>query len=853
MAIEQGLSEIEAQRRLETDGPNEIQRSTARSLIRIVVDVVREPMFLLLFVAGGIYLLLGDFVEAMMMLGAVVATATISVVQEKRTDNVLESLRDLSSPRALVLRDGERKRIAGYEVVRGDVIVLAEGDRIPADAQLISGNNLQVDESLLTGESVAVDKLMPFNENAQEIPNVYSGSLVVRGHGLAQVYATGVNSELGKIGKALNDIPDEPTRLHIQTRQLVKLFGTIGLTLSLLVVLFYGLKDADWLKGGLTGITLAMAILPEEFPLVLTFFMAMGAWRISKNQVMTRHSATIETLGSATVLCTDKTGTLTLNKMAVSELRTPDQQWQFGSHLPLSSPQLCGVLEYAMLASERNPTDPMERAILTLADTHLKDPKYARSQRALVHEYGLTPELLAMTHVWQTEGSQEPALIATKGAPEAIFDLCHMGAEQAKEIRQAVNTMAAAGLRVLGVAKAKFEGTNWPINQLGFDFEFIGLLGLADPLRESVPKAVAQCQSAGIKVVMITGDYSLTAMAIASQAGIVGIEDQPRHMLMTGDELSLLTPDQLAARVGEIKVFARIKPEQKLLIVNALKSSGEIVAMTGDGVNDAPALKSAHIGIAMGQRGTDVAREAASMVLMQDDFDAIVKTIAQGRQIYDNIRKALAFVVSVHVPIAGMVVVPIVLGWPLLLFPAHVAFFELVIDPSCSFVFESEDAESDLMQRPPRPAVSTLFSYQQIMTSTLQGAAVLVSLMALIFELRSLGVQHDEIRAASFVAMILGSLLLAWHNLKSINANNQASLYSNRSFFIVLFASLLTLLLVNTVPVLQSLFKFANLTPLTLGLVCVSGALSYILIRLIRHLSRIDLLNIFKTRRSNLN
>ncbi len=853
MALQQGLSELEAQQRLKADGSNEIPRSAARSLIKIAVDVISEPMFLLLFVAGGIYLLLGDLVEALMMLGAVVATATISVVQEKRTDNVLESLRDLSSPRALVLRDGVRKRIAGYEVVRGDVIVLAEGDRIPADAQLISGNNLQVDESLLTGESVAVDKLMPSTENAQEIPNVYSGSLVVRGHGLAQVYATGVNSELGKIGKTLSDIPDEPTRLHIQTRHLVKLFSTIGLTLSILVVLFYGLQDADWLKGALTGITLAMAVLPEEFPLVLTFFMAMGAWRISKHQVMTRHSATIETLGSATVLCTDKTGTLTLNKMALSELRTQDQQWQFSNNLPITSPQLCEVLEYAMLASEQNPIDPMERAILTLADAHLQGPKYTPTQRVLVHEYGLTPELLAMTHIWQTGGSKPQTLIATKGAPETIFDLCRMGAEQTKEIRQAVNAMAAAGLRVLGVAKANFEGTNWPINQLGFDFEFIGLLGLADPLRASVPQAVAQCKSAGIRVVMITGDYSLTAMAIASQAGIVGIEDQTNHVLMTGEELSLLTPDQLAVRVGEIKVFARIKPVQKLMIVNALKSTGEIVAMTGDGVNDAPALKSAHIGIAMGQRGTDVAREAASMVLLQDDFDAIVKTIAQGRQIYDNIRKALAFVVSVHVPIAGMVVVPIVLGWPLLLFPAHVAFFELVIDPSCSFVFESEEAESDLMQRPPRPTVSTLFSNQQLLISALQGVAVLVSLMALIFELRSFGVQHDEIRAAGFMAMILGSLLLAWHNLKPIHANNHAARYANRFFFIVLFASLLTLLLVNTVPVLQSLFKFANLSPLSLGLVCASGALSYILIRLIRHLSRIDLFFIFKQRRSNQN
>ena len=828
-----GLTEAEALGRLEQDGPNELQRKPPRPVWRIAFQVIREPMFLLLLAAGLIYLFLGDWVEAVMLLGAVVVTAMISIVQEKRTDNVLESLRDLASPRALVIRDGQQKRIAGSQVVCGDVIVLAEGDRIPADAQVLSGTNLQVDESLLTGESVAVDKLWAAGTDA---PSVFSGSLVVRGHGLAQVFATGSNSELGKIGKALGDIPEEPTRLHAQTRQLVKLFGTIGLTLSVLVVLFYGLQRGDWLAGALSGITLAMAILPQEFPLILTFFMAMGAWRISKHQVLTRQSATIETLGSATVLCTDKTGTLTLNRMALVEMRANEKVWQAGADSKTPSPvlpDLHELLEYAMLASETRPTDPMERAIMELGEQQLKGTEHWHPEWVLAHEYGLSSELLAMTHVWAST-SHTSHLIAAKGAPETVIDLCHVSPAIAEEIRQAVNAMAAEGLRVLGVAKATFAGTDWPAGQHDFEFKLVGLLGLADPLRDSVPRAVAECQSAGIRVMMITGDYPVTALAIARQAGIVNAQDDERRVVTAGDELAALSESELAKRVCEVKVFARIKPAQKLAIVNALKQGGEVVAMTGDGVNDAPALKAAHIGIAMGQRGTDVAREASAMVLLDDDFGAIVKTIAQGRQIYDNIRKALAFVVSVHVPIAGLVFLPMLFGWPILLFPAHVAFFELVINPSCSFVFEAEEAESDLMQRPPRPTDAALFGHQQLFSSALQGLMVLGSLLALNYGLRQFGIDQDELRAASFVAMMLGSLLLVWINLKSRKSNGQTYRKPSRGFLLAVFGTGLTLLLINTVPVLQGLFKFATLSPTALGLAFASGFLSYVLVLLVR-------------------
>ncbi len=477
---------------------------------------------------------------------------------------------------------------------------------------------------------------------------------------------------------------------------------------------------------------------------------------------------------------------------------------------------------------------------MELGEQHLQGTEHLHPEWVLAHEYGLSPELLAMTHVWKTTSTSiltntSSNVIAAKGAPETIIELCHLDAARSAEVRQTINAMAAEGLRVLGVAKATFTGTDWPAGQHDFDFEFLGLLGLADPLRDSVPKAVAECQSAGIRVMMITGDYPVTALAIARQAGIVDAKDDARLVVMAGDELAAMSEDELAKRVREVKVFARIKPAQKLAIVNALKKDGEVVAMTGDGVNDAPALKAAHIGIAMGQRGTDVAREASAMVLIDDDFGAIVKTIAQGRQIYDNIRKALAFVVSVHVPIAGLVFLPMLFGWPILLFPAHVAFFELVIDPSCSFVFEAEEAESDLMQRPPRPTDAALFGHQQLFSSALQGLMVLGSLLTLDYALRQFGVSQEELRAASFIAMMLGSLLLVWLNLKPKKSNGQAHHKPSRGFLLALFGTGLTLLLINTIPVLQNLFKFATLSPTALGLAFASGLLSYVLVLLVRN------------------
>lgn len=672
-----GLSEAEARARLVTEGFNELPRSNRRTPLRIAVDVMREPMLALLLGGGCVYLLLGDLQEALILLAFATLSVGITIVQEARTERVLEALRDLTSPRALVMRDGERKRIAGREVVRGDIVVLGEGDRVPADIMLIHSRDIQTDESLLTGESVPVRKIaakegdLPAERRpgGDDLPFAFSGSLVVRGSGIGEVLATGPLSQIGAIGQSLSTMETEAPRLQRQTKRLVGIFALVGGAVSVLAVVLYGFLRGGWLDAVLAGIALGMSMLPEEFPMVLTIFMAMGAWRISQARVLTRRAAAIETLGSATVLCTDKTGTLTENRMTIAELRTPDSKlFRLLNNSDTEMPAAFGELvEIGLLASAEIPFDPMERAFHKLAQERL--PKRADSaDRKLARAYGLRPELLAMSNAWQSSAGGGDCLIAAKGSPEAIAALCRLPADRVDSVKDVVDAMATEGLRVLGVARSSHAGDQLPDKQTGFDFEFMGLVGLADPLRSGVPDAVSNCRSAGIRVIMITGDYPATARAIARQAGL------DFNDVVTGEELKTLDAAALSARVKTAAVFARIMPEQKLAIVRALKANGEIVAMTGDGVNDAPSLKAANIGIAMGGRGTDVAREASSIVLLDDDFGSIVKAIRLGRRIYDNLRKAMGFILAVHVPIAGLALLPLLFGLPILFGPIHIAF-----------------------------------------------------------------------------------------------------------------------------------------------------------------------------------
>jgi P-type Ca2+ transporter type 2C len=822
-----GLSQKEAQARLEVEGFNELPSSRRRSIWRIAYEIFSEPMFLLLVACGAIYLLLGDVQEAMMLLGFVFVVMGITLYQERKTERALEALRDISSPRALVIRDGQQVRIAGREVVREDILVLAEGDRVPADAVILWSSALSVDESLLTGESIPVRKITGKGDGdmsrpgGEDTPFVYSATLVVRGQGIARVKATGLNTEIGKIGKSLQSLEEEETVLQKETGKLVKNIAISGVVLSLIVIVAYGLTTGSFLHGFLAGITLAMAMLPEEFPVVLTIFLALGAWRISQKNVLTRRVPAVETLGAATVLCVDKTGTLTMNRMTVGKVcaqgeyfaEDPEYKW-------LLPEKFHEIVEFAILASQHDPFEPMEKALRELGTKTLANTEHLHHNWTLVQEYPLSQELLAMSHVWKSPDGKD-YIIAAKGSPEAIIDLCHMNRKEAANINAQITKLAHEGLRIIGVAKAQFKEELLPGQQHDFTFIFVGLVGLQDPVRPTVAESIKECYSAGIRVVMITGDYPGTAMNIARQIGL-----QSAEKYITGPDLEKMGEAELRERIKETNIFARVMPEQKLLLVKALKDNGEIVAMTGDGVNDAPALKAAHIGIAMGGRGTDVAREAASLVLLDDDFSSIVAAVRLGRRIFDNLKKAMAYILAIHVPIAGLSLIPVLLKWPLVLLPVHIVFLELIIDPACSIVFEAEKEEENIMNVPPRDPHQSLFSRRTIGFSLLQGIIVFVVVLAVYAIALYRGLGELEARALTFTTLIVANIALILTNrswtkpiLATLRAPNMAS-------WLVLAGASLFLGLSLNVPFLKRLFHFSQLHFIDLVICAAAGILS---------------------------
>jgi P-type Ca2+ transporter type 2C len=810
-----GLNEDEARRKIAQDGPNELPSQKNRGLFAIALEVVREPMFLMLVAAGGLYLIMGSLGDALMLLGFVFVVMAITIVQERRTERALDALRDLSSPRALVIREGIRRRIPGREVVQGDILVLCEGDRVPADAILRRTINLSVDESLLTGESVPVRKTP--SESAQslkrpgsdDLPSVFSGSLVTTGQGIAEAVNTGGRTELGKIGNALQQIQSEPTTLQKETGRLVRTLALAGLAACVFVVITYAVTRGGsvqvWKEGLLAGIAMAMAILPEEFPVVLTVFLALGAWRISRSRVLTRRMPAIEMLGAATVLCVDKTGTLTQNQMSLKMLAVDGRTTSLGTDAGDLSEEFHALLENAILASKRDPFDPMELALQTAGDRLLMRTEHLHPEWSLLREYPLTPELLAVSQAW-TLGAGDEVVLASKGAPEAIAGLCRLSQGRRASLAGEAAALASQGLRVLGVARARMAAGALPAEHCQLALEFVGLVGLEDPLRPSVPAAVSECRTAGIRIVMITGDYPATAQSIARQAGLANTET-----VVTGPELARMSNQELATRIQHTQIFARVVPEQKLRIVMALKANHEIVAMTGDGVNDAPALKAAHIGIAMGGRGTDVAREAASLVLLDDDFSSIVAAIRLGRRIFDNIRKAIAFIFAVHVPIAGLSMLPVFFsGWPLLLFPVHIVFLELIIDPACSLIFEAEPEEANVMQRPPRSSQERLFSVATVGLAVLQGLSVLAVCLA-VFLFSRAGQQPDAARALTFVTLVVAILVIILANRSWTRTIVGMLRVSNSALWWVVGGTAAFLALVLFVPMAQRLFHFASL------------------------------------------
>jgi Ca2+-transporting ATPase len=816
-----GLTTIEARARLAQHGPNELAHEGGRRIWQIVAEVLREPMLLMLLASGAIYIALGSFKDASLIVTLACASVVVTIVQEFRSERVLAALRDLTSPRALVIRDGEEARIPGREVVPGDLVLLNEGDRVPADAILVSCEGVEADESLLTGEAVPVRKALgnalpsDARPGGESLPFVYAGSLIVRGRGSAEVTGTGAGSEIGKIGKSLAGIAVEPPPIQNETRRLVRLFAVAGVTVSIAFTLLYGLTQGQWLNAFLGGIALSMALLPEEFPVVLTVFLAIGAWRITRAGVLTRRSAAIETLGAATVLCSDKTGTLTENRMTIAQVRcaaamrgVPDRS------------EADRVVAYGRLASQVDPFDPMEKAF------HAAEASGSCSgEQQLIHQYPLTPELLAMSNVWRRANGE--LIVAAKGAPEAIFELCRLSAGERARFARDADDMAAQGLRILGVARATIEGAP-PQAQQAIAFDFLGLVGLADPLRANVPAAIRDCRSAGIRVIMITGDYPVTARAIAQQAGL-----DPSG-LVTGAELAAMDDATLAARVRSASVFARVRPEQKTRIVQALKANGDIVAMTGDGVNDAPSLKAAHIGIAMGNRGSDVAREASAIVLLQDDFGSIVQTIRLGRRIYDNIRKAVGFVMAAHIPIAGLAMLPLLFGLPIILLPVHIAFLELVVDPVCSVAFEAEPDERDIMSRPPRSPKGSLFSLPLIAWSLLQGTAVLGATAAVFWIAHGRGMPEPEVRSLAFLTLVIGNVVLILTGRSFSTSVIRAFSRPNPTLWTVLGIDAILLAIILGSESVRGLFRFGPLHLDDIALCLAIGAVVLIALELLK-------------------
>ncbi len=801
-----GLSEDEAARRLVEFGLNITHKPRTRGLVQILAGAAREPAFVLLLAAAGLYLVLGDLGEGLFLTAGAAASLGLVLYQEARSERALAALGRLAEPFARVIRDGVERQIHARELVPGDLVIVGEGERLPADGALLAGDALTVDELVLTGEAAPVTKRPVGDESCDEDPEpggdespiVFAGTLNVRGQGVVRTLRTGHATRLGKIGASLAAIRQEPTLLQKTTGRLVAQMGAFAFVACVLVVVAYGLLRSQWVQGAFAGLTISISLIPEEYPMVLAVFLALGAWRLAQSKVLVRRSAVIETLGAIGMLCVDKTGTLTRNRMAVAALWKDGALWRTNGK-PME-PDMARLLSIAELGSSPRPVDPMDRAIRELAASQ---PAPGRAGAPL-RTFPLRAELLAFVQVWpEPDGG---VLMAAKGAPEAIFRLCGLGVDERARLEAATAGLAEEGLRVLGVASCKRpdDGEEAP-DGLKFDFE--GLVGFLDPVREDVPAVIAAARRAGVKVVMVTGDFPVTAATIARTAGV-----DLSGGVLTGRELAALDAEGLKDALRHTRVFARVTPEQKLALVRAAKANGEIVAMTGDGVNDAPALEAAHVGVAMGQRGTDVAREAAAIVLLDDRLGSIIAGVRLGRRIFANLRKALTFITAVHIPIAGLALFPILLGLPPILFPAHVVVLELVIDPVCSLVFEGEPDEPGSMERPPRPSAEALFGRRQLLLGLAQGVAVLAAAFGLYLVALHLKIPTEQARAAAFVTLVSGNLALALADA----FEPSAGLFHRRHriFWTIAVLAGVTTAVIVAFPPAAALFQFQGLAPL---------------------------------------
>lgn len=781
---QQGLSEQEALELLDQYGPNELDDDNYRSLPKIIINTLSDPTVVLLMGIGIVYLFLGEFEELYSLISFLVLIVGITIYQEGKTERTLKALKDLSSPRVTVIRDGITKKITGKFLVPGDIIFMTEGNRIAADIDLIEGGPISLDESILTGESFPVEK------DSKKNRRTICGSLILRGQALGQVATTGYNTELGKIGKSLKEDKDESTPLQLATRKIVKKLSLITGGLTLLVIFIFWITKKKLIDGILAGLTLAIALMPNELPAVLLIFLAMGAWRISKRKVLTRKIPAIEALGSITSLCVDKTGTLTQNKMSIHSLWNGKHNFSINPNFQVLPEEFHEVMEYGILASSKDPFDPMEKAFHSTGNILLKETEHLHPKWTLSKEYQITNELLAVSYAWKGE-SLKGFSIGAKGATEAIIDLCHLPKDEALKIDAQMKIMASEGLRVIGVAKATSQ--KLPAIQHDLNFKFIGLVGFLDPLRSDACSAVKECQRAGINIMMITGDHPFTAKSIGKMAGLKNYET-----VLTGPEIELMDDAVLSIELKNVQIFCRMKPKDKFRIVKLLQSSGEVVAMTGDGVNDAPALKASDIGIAMGERGTDVAREAASIVLLDDNFSSIIAAIRIGRRTLSNLQEAFAYLLVIHLPIAALAILPVIFQLPIILLPIHIAFLHIIIEPACTIIYESSTTDKDLMKHPPKKLSSLILSRKKLILSTLQGLVLSLIVMGVFSFYLYRGLTPESARGITFATLILSNLMLIYISRYKID----------RSMIILFIATAFFLILIFELKFFRELFRF---------------------------------------------
>ena len=796
---QQGLTDADVIKSRSEHGLNTLTSNAGSPLLATLKEVILEPMFLLLAAASAIYIALGQTAEALTLLAALLAVSGISVYQSLRSDRALEALRELTQPHAQVWRDGKLTVVALEEIVVGDTLLAEEGERIPADAVVESGNDFSVDEAVLTGESVSVTK--------QTGDQVFAGTSATTGGARLTVTAVGAETQLGRIGRSLESIASEKTPLQRQINGFVMRMAWIGVAAFALVWGVNYARSGDWVTALLFGLTLAMSVLPEEIPVAFSSFMALGAARLARAGVLTKQPQTVESLGSATVICTDKTGTITTTGMTlkcVYSLETAKLEVLPG----VLTPSAQRVLTCAVWASETTPFDPMEQAIVA-AYSDL-DPVSAAFP--MVHEYPLSGTPPMMTHIRRAPNGE--LVIAGKGAVEHVLRVCQLEPAQREELRGVTSQLSKDGYRVLGVASGAYQSLDFPVQQDDFKWSFLGLIALENPPKENARAVIQAFTDAGIRVKMITGDYIETAQAIARQ---VGLPDS--KAFLTGDQVMAMNDATLEHQASATAVFARMFPEAKLRVVQALKRSGEVVAMTGDGVNDGPALKSAHIGVSMGKRGSEVARQAASLVLVNDDLSSMVEAIRQGRRIYQNLKKAVAYIVSIHIPIILTVAIPLLADWKIanLFTPIHVIFLELVMGPTCSIAFENEPAEANQMQQPPRPLGATFLAGSELGRSIVQGLGIALAVLSVYSVAMQRGEPVTVVRTLVFTTLVLSNILLTLVN-RSMTQSVFATLrIQNRWLWLMLALTFLLLLTTLFFAPARALFGFASVSPMAIG------------------------------------